>query len=56
VVRLREAFTSASGRAWFRDLADPLLLEGFEAVTADTFTSLLDWDREARAAGFERPA
>jgi ABC-type phosphate/phosphonate transport system substrate-binding protein len=56
VAGLRKAFTAAAGRPWFARLAGPLLLEGFEAVSADTFTPLLDWDREARAAGFEVPA
>jgi ABC-type phosphate/phosphonate transport system substrate-binding protein len=56
VERLRTAFTRAAMRPWFAPLADALLLEGFGAVTAASFTSLAEWDREARAAGFPEPA
>ena len=33
-----------------------LLLEGFAAVSARAYAPLLEWDREARAAGFDEPA
>lgn len=56
VERLRAAFTSASRRPWFAPLGDELLLEGFAPVDAPAYTKLLDWDREAKAAGFEYPA
>lgn len=56
VARLRQAFLDAAGRPWFAALAEPLLLEGFAAVTPDSFAMLLDWDREARAAGYAEPA
>jgi ABC-type phosphate/phosphonate transport system substrate-binding protein len=54
--RLRAAFVAASGEAWFRPLAEQLLLTGFAPVTQASFATLLEWDREAKAAGFERPA
>jgi ABC-type phosphate/phosphonate transport system substrate-binding protein len=56
VARLRAAFSRAAGRKWFAPLADTLLLEGFSAVTESDFALLLEWDREARARGFEQPA
>lgn len=56
VARLRTAFTAAATRAWFAPLAEPLLLEGFAAVGAQTFAPLLEWDREAKAAGYPLPA
>jgi hypothetical protein len=33
-----------------------LLIEGFAEVEREAYVMLLDWDREARAAGYERPA
>jgi len=56
VQRLREAFKAAAQRPWFAPMADQLLLEGFAEVTRATFRPLLDWDREARAAGYPLPA
>lgn len=56
VVRLRAAFARAAGQPWFARFAEPLLLEGFAEATEAAFGPLLEWDREARAAGFERPA
>jgi ABC-type phosphate/phosphonate transport system substrate-binding protein len=56
VERLRAALLAAHTRDWFAPLGEQLLLEGFEAVSSETFTPLLEWDRAARAAGFERPA
>jgi ABC-type phosphate/phosphonate transport system substrate-binding protein len=56
LARLRAAFVAAAGREWFPPLADLLLLDGFAVVSAGAFAPLLEWDREARAAGFERPA
>lgn len=56
VARLRPAFTAASSRSWFGALAEPLLLEGFAEASEQSFTPLLEWDRTAKAAGFERPA
>ncbi|HWW33283.1 MAG TPA: PhnD/SsuA/transferrin family substrate-binding protein [Steroidobacteraceae bacterium] len=56
VRRMREAFTGAVLRPWFAPLAEPLLLEGFAPVTRESFAPLLEWDREARAAGYDLPA
>jgi ABC-type phosphate/phosphonate transport system substrate-binding protein len=56
VARLRTAFLDAARRPWFAPLGELLLLEGFAAVTAADFEPLLEWDREARAAGYEQPA
>ncbi|HEV2285201.1 MAG TPA: PhnD/SsuA/transferrin family substrate-binding protein [Steroidobacteraceae bacterium] len=56
VARLRAAFTAAATRPWFAALAEPLLLGGFAAVDLDTFAPLLEWDREAQAAGYPLPA
>lgn len=56
VARLRAAFVRAPEQSWFAPLAQTLLLHGFAEVTQATFAPLLEWDREARAAGFERPA
>jgi ABC-type phosphate/phosphonate transport system substrate-binding protein len=54
--RLREAFTGAAGRPWFAPLAEPLLLEGFAAAARASYAPLLEWDAEARAAGYALPA
>jgi ABC-type phosphate/phosphonate transport system substrate-binding protein len=56
VARLRSALIAASSREWFAALGEQLLLDGFAEVQADTFAPLLEWDREAREAGFTRPA
>jgi len=56
VARLRAAFLTAAEKVWFAPLADILLLEGFAAVSEESFAPLLLWDRAAKAAGFERPA
>ena len=56
VARLRSALTAAATRPWFAPLAEPLLLEGFAAVGTQTFAPLLEWDREAQAAGYPLPA
>jgi ABC-type phosphate/phosphonate transport system substrate-binding protein len=56
VARLRAAFTGAAAQPWFPEFAEPLRLEGFAQATEASFASLLEWDREAREAGFERPA
>ncbi len=54
--RLRIAFARAATRRWFAPLAEPLLLEGFAEATHADFAPLLEWDRAARAAGFNQPA
>jgi ABC-type phosphate/phosphonate transport system substrate-binding protein len=56
VDRLRRAFLEAAGRPWFGELAAPLLIRGFAAASAASYGVLLEWDREARAAGYEEPA
>jgi ABC-type phosphate/phosphonate transport system substrate-binding protein len=56
VERLRAAFTSAATRPWFAELADSLLLDGFAAAIRAEFELALEWDREAKAAGYPVPA
>jgi len=56
VARIRAAFTGAVTRPWFAELADPLLLAGFAAADRAEFDPALEWDREARAAGYGTPA
>jgi len=56
VARLRGAFVGAAGKAWFGGLADPLMLEGFAQVSRETYDPALEWDGEARAAGYLEPA
>ena len=55
LARLRAAFLAASTRAWFPALAERLQLEGFAAAEAESYASLMQQDREARAAGYEQP-
>jgi ABC-type phosphate/phosphonate transport system substrate-binding protein len=56
VERLRSAFLAARGQSWFGQLAERLLLEGFAEVSEESYAPLLQWDRAAKAAGFDRPA
>jgi len=56
VAALRSAFTDAARRPWFTRVADALLIEGFEAAPREAFEIALQWDREARAAGYPQPA
>jgi ABC-type phosphate/phosphonate transport system substrate-binding protein len=56
VAALRAAFVGARSRPWFAALAEPLLLEGFASVAREDYRELLEWDRQARAAGYEIPA
>jgi ABC-type phosphate/phosphonate transport system substrate-binding protein len=56
VARLRSAFARTAARAWFPPLADVLLIDGFEELEPGAYSVLLDWDREAQAAGFAEPA
>jgi len=55
VLRLRAAFIAAATRDWFPPLADQLLLDGFEQAGEGAFATMLEWDRAARAAGYEHP-
>ena len=54
--RLRGALLTAHRADWFAPLAEPLLLEGFAEVSGESFAPLLQWERAAKAAGFDRPA
>jgi ABC-type phosphate/phosphonate transport system substrate-binding protein len=54
--RLRGAFLAAHGQRWFGPLAELLLLEGFAEVSEESYAPLLQWERAAKAAGFDRPA
>lgn len=56
LARLRAAFLAARGRPWFAPLGEALLIDGFAAVSAADYAVLLEWDREARAAGYAEPA
>ncbi len=56
VERLRAALLGAADQSWFAPYGELLLLEGFAAVTEGTYSVLLDWDAEARAAGYDQPA
>ncbi len=56
VGRLRAAFGAAAQRRWFAPFREPLLLEGFAPAEEAAFAPLREWDREARAAGYELPA
>ncbi|MDH5346022.1 MAG: phosphate/phosphite/phosphonate ABC transporter substrate-binding protein, partial [Gammaproteobacteria bacterium] len=53
---LRRAFAGASRHRWFREYADALLIEGFAAVDTADYALTLEWDRQAKAAGYPYPA
>ena len=56
VGRLRAALVTAADRSWFGPFSDLLQLEGFAAVTEGSYAGQLEWDRAAKADGYERPA
>jgi hypothetical protein len=56
VERLRAALLGAAKQSWFDAYGELLQLEGFAAVTDGTYSMLLDWEAEARAAGYDQPA
>jgi len=56
VRRLRASFIGAATQGWFKSFTDLLLIEGFAEPAADAFSNLLEWEREAKVAGFELPA
>jgi ABC-type phosphate/phosphonate transport system substrate-binding protein len=56
VAALREAFAAAARRPWFAALADAVMIDGFAPMSADSYRLYLDWDAQARAAGYEVPA
>lgn len=53
---LRAAFASAAMKPWFAELADPLMLDGFAEMKRAVFGLTLEWDREAKTAGYAEPA
>ena len=53
--RLQEALEAAPARPWFGRYREALQIEGFARVERSTYAVLLDWDRDARAAGYDRP-
>jgi ABC-type phosphate/phosphonate transport system substrate-binding protein len=56
VAALRAAFIAAPTRPWFASCRDVLQLAGFAHVRAADYGIYLDWDREAKQAGYELPA
>jgi ABC-type phosphate/phosphonate transport system substrate-binding protein len=56
VTSLQRAFAAAARRPWFAALGEQLLLRGFAPVNEADYATLLRWDEEARASGFEQPA
>jgi ABC-type phosphate/phosphonate transport system substrate-binding protein len=56
VQRLRAAFVAAHERPWFAPLGNELLLQGFAPAASEDYSMLLEWDREAKAAGYAQPA
>jgi ABC-type phosphate/phosphonate transport system substrate-binding protein len=56
VTALRAAFADASRQEWFSAIADELLLDGFAPVTSADYARTLEWDREAKLAGYPLPA
>lgn len=56
VARLRTAFASAAAKSWFGEVTEPLMLAGFAEVSRETFDPALQWDTQARAAGYVEPA
>jgi ABC-type phosphate/phosphonate transport system substrate-binding protein len=56
VAALRAAFTDAARAPWFAPLAETLMIEGFAPMSAAAYAPYLEWDAQARAAGYEVPA
>jgi ABC-type phosphate/phosphonate transport system substrate-binding protein len=56
VERLRTALLGAAERKWFGACGERLQIDGFAAVTEGAYSTLLDWEAEARAAGYDKPA
>jgi len=56
VSRLRSAFKSAASRSWFAPFGDLLFLDGFAEATEAQYATLLQWDHDAKAAGYALPA
>jgi ABC-type phosphate/phosphonate transport system substrate-binding protein len=53
---LRNAFANAARQPWFNHYSDALLIDGFAPVDATDYARTLEWDREAKAAGYSYPA
>lgn len=53
--RLRASFAAAAKAEWFAGLGEKLMISGFAPVTESDFALTLDWDREARKAGYLEP-
>jgi len=56
VAALRDAFARADAQPWFGPFRDTLLIDGFAAVSPETFAETLAWARDAEAAGYDVPA
>jgi ABC-type phosphate/phosphonate transport system substrate-binding protein len=56
VAALRAAFVSARRQPWFAALAATVMIEGFAPLSADSYRLYLEWDAQARAAGYPLPA
>ena len=56
VEALRQAFGAAARETWFRPFGEALCLDGFAAVDRSSFSTTLQWAREAEAAGYGVPA
>jgi ABC-type phosphate/phosphonate transport system substrate-binding protein len=56
VARLRHAFAHANAQPWFPALGSALLIQGFAAVDHADFAVTLNWDSDAKAAGYSVPA
>ncbi len=56
IAALRAAFIAADSRPWFASCRELLQLAGFAHVSAAEYAMYLDWDREAKDAGYPLPA
>lgn len=56
IEQLRVAFVAAARRPWFGALADTVMIQGFVPVDAASYHMYLEWDAQARAAGYALPA
>ena len=56
IAALREAFLAAATRPWFDSCRELLQIAGFAHVRTAEYSIYLDWDREAKAAGYALPA
>lgn len=56
ILRLKEAFSQAAHRPWFRPYGERLQILGFQPVERVDFAQTLVWRDEALAAGYPLPA